>query len=298
MLTKEEFLKPPPCKKCNGVVCNETGWYGKRILTDKDAEEYETALGEEVRIRCSYKKLLEARKSAWLTNPYFEDDLKFYQLGDFEPDRIKSQAEQLKTRGSLDFIKELLEEIQKGNNPQGFLEINGQSLSGKSTLAAIIGRESTLAGLYPKQVSLLDLVEELSHLREGTKATDSEGNELYNLDNWANADILVVDHLDMVNDYFRFADLKRANLNLLFQRRLKSKKLTILLTCMRLEDVFDPDVRAAHGIPNDLPKFINKDYTRLEIYGRFEGKQVKKADLKEERKSDEDGTKTRTRNKK
>ena len=267
MITEENYLEPPACRKCEGLQCNEKGWYAIRIKTGDEAQEYMTPIGEEIRKQCSWKKAEQSRRKHWMNNPYFENSMKLLEMTDYLPSRKstpKTTEEHLSGLGKLTNVRNDVESFD------GFLLIEGKTNTGKNCFAHILARHFNDAGYYPKLVSIVDLALETSELQRGSKVYDKNDKVIYDIDEWCKADLLVIDHFEMVNEYFRFGDIRRANLVKIFKTRQQGLKPTIVLSSEKIEDVFHSEILKLSKIPNDLPRFINKNLTRVTLHGRFQ----------------------------
>jgi DNA replication protein DnaC len=203
----------------------------------------------------------------FLANKSFESALHFFELKDYVfPDESQTLM-MADTKTALDLAAEICKDIE-GNliDPGGFLVIIGEGNSGKSIVSHIIARESYLQGFTCQMISILDLSVAMSHRIDGNKAKANNGEILFDLEDYLDCDVVVVDDFEMVNHYFEQPNVRRALVLKLFRDRLKGGKPTIVLTDQVLKQQF------TNFEIQDFPSVLGKNYRVMKLHGRFKKK--------------------------
>lgn len=270
MIDLNDFLTDLP--KCK--LCNNSGMYNKVIVTVEEQEEYGVGINDAISIKCSDCNVEKRKREYYIKNEWLEDALKWFEISDYKTVGIGNSIKETITKNSLQTLSLIIKDIENLFKDGGFIIFEGNTLSGKSSLAHILAREGTLKGYYPKLISIIELVVELSYLNKGTRVIEDNIIK-FDLEEYLKTDLLIIDHFEMINEYFRWADIRRANIVKIFSQRLKNKLPTIILTRSPIKELFSEAMKEIYKFPIDLPVFINKNFTLLQLYGKFKSENNK-----------------------
>ena len=260
MISKEDFLKVPPCN-----VCKDTGWHLIEIDSDEMADQHGMVIGEQIKAKCSHCRRQRRLRELFLENDSLDPQLMFYELSDY---LVAADKESFAEKELL-YLKNAMSDIQEFISYGGFFIVEGGYNSGKTIFAHIAAREAALQGYLFKIISIGDLAVSLSYLKFGTVAKDNEDNVLFNLSDLVDLDLLIVDDFSLINHYFEKANIRRALIFKLFKDRLKAGKTTIVLVNQNIGSMFSPQVRELKDIPFDFPSVLDKHKRKVTLHGRF-----------------------------
>lgn len=260
MISSKEFMKLPPCDDCKGK-----GKYSLVALTEDDCEKYGVQLDEVVQVTCSKCRVAKRRREIFVDDETFEESLKYFEIDDYViPSNLKKLHEN-ETESSLTQLKILCDNFEKKviNSGGRFFVLVGPTKSGKSISAHILAREGSLLGYRTKITSILDMQVVLNEMQ--FNRLESDVFEF--IETHVDVDILIVDHFQMLNEYFSKPDMRRGTLIKIFKDRAKQGRPTIVLSNVSLVSMFEG--HSERGIPFDFPILMNKNYLKLELYGRY-----------------------------
>lgn len=270
MISEKQFLKLPKCKKCN----NKT-WYDFEVLTEEDQDIHGCELGEMIRIKCSTCNSQLRRREIFMKDKGLEDILKYYELDDYNLP-INPPVDLKKTEEAINLIAHMTEDFKSNViDVGGFILLCGMSNSGKSITAHIMARSAAIDGYTCRLVSVLDLHIALSNVRSGTFAKDNDNKTLFNIEDYTSVDFLILDNFEVVNEYFNRVDLRRNLLLKILRDRLRDGKPTMILTKVKIKDLFNAVNRELYQVPYDFPVVINKNYRNLSLHGRYKKEKSK-----------------------
>ncbi len=264
MISEEQFLELPSCKKCRNK-----GTYHVRCRTLEQQDEYGIPAGEMVTVKCSTCRANRRRREEFLKNKQFEDPIRFYELSDYELPDETQKFDYARNRNSLDLVETIIKDIDgelvdKG----GFLMIFGAMDSGKTILSHIIAREAYIQGAMCHRFSIPEMSVVLSHRIHGNTVRD--GDEIvFDLNDHIDVDVLIVEQFELINNYFAAANIRRSLIYNIFSGRLKAGKPTIVISKEKIADLFSEEEVKRLGIPSDFPSIFNKCYRTLNLHGRF-----------------------------
>jgi len=267
MISEKQFLTLPACEKCKNK-----GKYNIRCNSEEQQEEHGTAAGEIVTIICSACRANRRRREMFLENENFEPALRFYELDDYDLPDEGQTIPYKKTLTSLQLAHDLINDFEGSLiKPGGFIMVYGGGRTGKSILSHIFARESYLQGYSCDIVSLSELIVTLSNrIQGGVIKVDDQ--VVFDIDDFVNLSLLIIDDFSLVNDYFDRADIRRGVILNILKRRSKAGKPTIINSQLTLKELFAKPIVDAKKLPYDFPTIIDKNFKALHLHGKFKNK--------------------------
>ena len=264
MISEEIFLQIPICN-----LCKNKGKYNVRCRTVEQQDEYGVPAGEMITVKCGGCRINTRRREEFLKNKQFEDPIRFYELSDYILPDVSQKFLHKKNSDSIAQAQKIINNVETELVDRGgFLNIIGEINTGKTVLSHIIAREAYTQGVMVHRISIGELAVILSHKIHGRTVRD--GDEIvFDLDDYIDVDVLIVDDFELINSYFAYANVRRSLILNIFSGRLKAGKPTIVISKEKILDLFGEDRRKAQGFPNDFPSIIVKNYRTLELYGQF-----------------------------
>lgn len=271
MISEAEFMKLPKCEKCKN-----RGKYSVRCDTVELQDDYGVEPGMVVNIKCSRCELQRIRRKMFLDNSTFDKTLLMYQLSDYVyPDKTTEINLKL-TEEALSIAKNICSDIENNFiNEGGFTLIYDKNHVGKSILAYIILRESYCQGFSGKIISIADLTLILSQKIYGNVVLDHDGDVIFDLEDYINCDVLIIDEFELINEYFGSTNIRRAFILKIFRDRLKNGKPTIVLSQSKLKVLFSEANLGILGVPFDFPSIILRNYRIMSLHGKFKKEKTK-----------------------
>ena len=264
MISEEIYLQVPFCD-----LCKNKGRYNLRCRTAEQQDEYGIPPGEIITIKCGNCRVNTRRRQEFVKNQQFEDPIRYYEISDYEKPDVSQSFLLKKTEDALSMTEEIIGDVETELVKRGgFTYLSGESNSGKTVLSHIIARHAYAQGVMVNRVSIPELSVMLSHKIHGRTARD--GDEIvFDLDDYLDVDVLIVEEFELINSYFNYANVRRSLIYNIFSGRLKSGKPTIVISKLKLSEMFSEEKQKASGFPNDFPSIIVKSYRTLELHGRF-----------------------------